>query len=1000
MNNKKLVFAAATFLLLFCTALQTLSWAQSPPFIQLSEDEDLPSNTIYDIFQDSKGYIWLGTDGGLYRYDGVKFVRFLIKTTLGRSVTNIQEDRTGRIWMRNFSNEVFYIDHDSVKKLNLLEKYVGGAGNNLQMTDDKASLFLNLTHYSLLIDIESLQDKASVKEINTYGQIQLLGSSTNYLSMNYQTLYLNQGSQKRKLLSLEGTGGLFYANAQRGSVVFFANQKYVYRYDIKTQTLVQIADLATALLGATVLNLRTDNDNNLWLCTSQGAWVLTEQGFFLLDGKPLLKGMAVSDLLDDAEGNIWLSTTKNGLFFFPDLRIKSFTEQNSSIPNNFISRLVSTPNDKLFIGIGNGQVLTLEHNEFKQIHQFDHYDIGLLKYSTEAKCVFAAAEKLIALDQQTAEQLPEYSIAGHCKDLVSLNNMHLLIGFSYMSAILPKDLNQQEALETQNNWYHKVKGVETLPKRDFANPNAGADEKIFVFRQKRTRALWVEHKEKAIWIAYADGLYFYTDKEPRAVTYNGQTISGTSFAQTNNDRLWVSSVEQGLFELKNGEIIRRITTENGLVDNYGTYITARGHELYICTNKGLQIFDTEKNKFTLFDKTKGLPTRAVNHVAPVRDGVWIATSKGLVFVPNESLFRKDQLPPVQITGLEVKGNNYSTLIKDLKLEYDSASLNISFWSAIYRTQGKHQFKYRLLGLDSTWVHVDCIDAIARIPSIPEGNYVFEVCAVIDDGLTSDTTRINISVSPPYWKTWWFMLLMALALVSVTTLVFLKILMAVRRRNDIEQELRKSQLASLQTQMNPHFIFNALNSIQEFILQNEKRLANTYLSKFANLMRLILNMSTQEYALLDEELKVLRLYLELEAIRFEDFDYELHVSDNVATDYVKIPSMLIQPYIENAMKHGLLHLTTRSKKLQVLFDVNPSQTILQVEIIDNGVGRQQSAFYKQQQPHAYKSFATSATQRRLELLNIGREQSIGVQILDLLDAENKACGTHVKLQIPI
>ena len=218
---------------------------------------------------------------------------------------------------------------------------------------------------------------------------------------------------------------------------------------------------------------------------------------------------------------------------------------------------------------------------------------------------------------------------------------------------------------------------------------------------------------------------------------------------------------------------------------------------------------------------------------------------------------------------------------------------------------------------------------------------------------------------------------------------------------MEKELIESRQTALRSQMNPHFLFNALNSIQEMIMVNEKKLAGQYLGKFADLMRMYLNQSRKNTIALSEELEALNLYLDLEKVRFEDslrIYYE--VAPDLDVDNIIIPPMLIQPYVENAFKHGLLH-RQYNRLLKIKFDYQSSPKILLCTIEDNGVGREKSAEINLQRALYHESFSSSATQKRLELLNYNKKHPIVVVLEDLKDeSSGDAIGTRVVLQIPL
>ncbi|EDM45242.1 possible sensor protein [unidentified eubacterium SCB49] len=221
----------------------------------------------------------------------------------------------------------------------------------------------------------------------------------------------------------------------------------------------------------------------------------------------------------------------------------------------------------------------------------------------------------------------------------------------------------------------------------------------------------------------------------------------------------------------------------------------------------------------------------------------------------------------------------------------------------------------------------------------------------------------------------------------------------QKRLALEKQYRDSELKALKAQMNPHFIFNALNSIQEYIILNQKNLASEYLGKFADLMRKYLYYSDAGGISIEDEVRCLKMYLELEELRFEDkLTYSINVSEDIKQEDTIIPTMLIQPYVENALKHGLLHRKT-NRKLSVKFKMANTNTIHCI-IEDNGIGRAASSLKRKKRKEDHQSFASKATANRLSLLNHGKEQQIGVLYTDLTNDDDTPKGTRVQLTIPL
>ncbi|MBI3233536.1 MAG: histidine kinase, partial [Bacteroidetes bacterium] len=362
-------------------------------------------------------------------------------------------------------------------------------------------------------------------------------------------------------------------------------------------------------------------------------------------------------------------------------------------------------------------------------------------------------------------------------------------------------------------------------------------------------------------------------------------------------------------------------------------------------------------------------------------------------------------PITYITGFAIAERD-TVLTDNLVLKYNQNNIRIAIDGLSYSSRGHFNYKYRMIGLDSNWIETNSRNNFARFSSLPPGSYTFEVAAVNENGLASKPAMLHFSINKPFWFQWWF-IASVLLVVGITVLwIYTVRLNSVKNKAKVlldktllEQNLRASELTALKAQMNPHFIFNALNSIQEFILLNDKQTAQKYLGKFSDLMRLYLDMSQHQTISLDDEIKTLKLYLELESIRFEDsFTYHLHIGKNILGEDKKIPPMIIQPYIENALKHGLLH-KKNNRELRVSFELQNEQTLLCV-VEDNGIGREASFEINQKRIKKFSSFSTGATSRRLELLNHGRTRQIGVTYTDMKDAEGHALGTQVQMLIPL
>jgi sensor histidine kinase YesM len=213
---------------------------------------------------------------------------------------------------------------------------------------------------------------------------------------------------------------------------------------------------------------------------------------------------------------------------------------------------------------------------------------------------------------------------------------------------------------------------------------------------------------------------------------------------------------------------------------------------------------------------------------------------------------------------------------------------------------------------------------------------------------------------------------------------------------LKEQLMESRLQAFQAQLNPHFIFNSLSSIQHFITNDDKRSALTYLPKFARLLRQVLQNSMDTYIPLEEELAMIRSYIEMEQLRFDNkFDFTLEVQEGIHPDQIEIPGLLLQPYIENAIIHGLLH---KEGKGLLKISITQEEEGLICTIRDNGIGREKSRVIKAKRTVNHKSYGMKKARERLELLNRHRPNHSEVKVEDLINNDGTADGTKVTIRI--
>ena len=529
----------------------------------------------------------------------------------------------------------------------------------------------------------------------------------------------------------------------------------------------------------------------------------------------------------------------------------------------------------------------------------------------------------------------------------------------------------------------------------------------FLIATQRSKALWYQQATKTLWTGFVDGLVYYQNGNSHSLTdeTTGLPIIASNFQEGDDNTLYVGTVEQGIYVVKNKKIIKHYSKTNSLISNKIIKIKLADNVLWIVCTGAVQSIDLKSGYIKTINTTDGLGSSEIFDIEIIKDRIYVATANGLQFFSSEIKTKNFVKPVCFINKIEADEQSYFSG-EEIILKYDIKNISVNLQGIALKSDGGLTYQYRLQPGAKNWITVSADQNLIRFTSLAPGNYIFEAKAINEDGFESEgITGFKFTIAKPWWLQWWFLALCFLIAATLIFIIYKTRLQVQQKKMKVtmesfraKEELRHSQLAALKSQMNPHFMFNALNSIQEFILTNDKRQANMYMGKFADLMRMTLDMSNKSLVRLFDEIKILKLYLELEALRFEEhFSTSIKVAENINTADIQLPAMLIQPYVENAVKHGLLHLQAE-KKLSVSFTLE-EPSVISCTITDNGIGRKRSGEINELRYNKHTSFATGATQKRLELLNVERPLSIAVQIVDLMDTSGQAIGTSVTIKIP-
>ncbi|MGF1587461.1 MAG: two-component regulator propeller domain-containing protein [Bacteroidales bacterium] len=417
--------------------------------------------------------------------------------------------------------------------------------------------------------------------------------------------------------------------------------------------------------------------------------------------------------------------------------------------------------------------------------------------------------------------------------------------------------------------------------------------------------------------------------------------------------------------------------------------------LWVGTEGGLVRYHHGSGEWRLFTQSDGLPSSVFNRAAAKRlDGTLVfGTRAGMTIIDPAHFTDEPGWFPARISFVEVLGKRIRTTfaIHDtIIIDHTSNYLTIGYSTLSYHHPPLTRFYYKMAGLSDTWM--ESRGNTASFTSLPPGTYRFQLSSYSNGGTGNSDSTLTVIVRPPFHQSLWFRLLLFLVVAGgITAMVAIYIHQLKLRHRSAKFEQRL-----LLSQMNPHFVFNSLSAIQSYIYTSDAAEASDYLSDFSRLMRLILENSRSEEVPLSREVQALKLYFRLQKLRFFDkFDYEVVVDPAIVMQQVMIPPMLIQPFIENSIEHGMLH---KQEKGLITLKIRSQGSYLEVIITDDGVGIKKSAEINIIRKRDHVSMATSITNERLHNLIRRGSKRAGLEITDRMESEGIS-GTRVVLAVP-
>lgn len=997
----------------FCLALCALNFvfsarAQHFEIRNYSVKEGVGQSQVYTLCQDKRGFVWMGTrGGGVTGFDGMEFRQLTTRNGLSDNyISSIKTDAAGNLWIASnagismYNGRVFknYYIHSGTNKIEVSDFVI--AGNGVVYVASESGLyslvkstFTRLTDSgkvlsSVVTDKSGYVWYGTARGVKRYDPVKK--KTTSYLTNRYINKVYSDASGK---IWVGTYGNGIYLGDQNGFRPFTANG------EIKASEIYEIYQ---------------DPKGNFWFGTlSSGIYKYEPLGKNVvhISEKDGLSNNHVRSIICDREGNYWFGTSGGGVCHYFGLPFSHY-DRRSGLKETYIYSVFSDSRNRLWVGTGNSGVAVLDSGQFRNFGA----DSGF------------SDSKIRAFAEDSSGDI---WLGSEGDGLWRYNG-------KYFESIRPLENKFIRCMLVADNtiWVSAAGlGIYSINRGE---ANAG---NLIVRNYNKQHGL-LENRVSAIIslnngdIAYGtenSGIGFLSSGKPvpKVIT----TVHGLPsekircLVADTFGYLWAGTAGGGIarIRLADGTPVIESKSFNKKLRSLNIYLMVfdKKGNLFIGTESGLDYITLDKNRNLIsvrhFGKNEGFVgiETCQNAVAADSEGyLWFGTINGLTQCNPGAITRNLVPPSVGITGIklfykDIMQTEYSKFagnwfeFTDLDLPYDQNHLTFDLRGIHFGNPDQVAFRWMLKGSDEEW-SPESQQRSVTYSNIPPGEYTFLVMGRNADGIwTQEPVKISFRIHPPYWQTWWFRTLIILLLAGSLSLLFRLRLKSLNRRTQkaaeklqMEKKLADLEHQALRLQMNPHFIFNALNSIQAQIGENNQQAARYNLAKFGRLMRQILDLSQKPFITLKEEIDSLENYLLVEKFSSGDnFDYHISISPEMDTDFIKIPPMLLQPFAENAIKHGFKNLKERRGHIEI--DFRENDNMLFCTVTDNGVGRTLAAERSSSEGESYHtSTALRVIRERLQLLHNQTGKEPVFKITDLYDDNGKSAGTRVEVGIPL
>lgn len=942
-----------------------------------TQEDGLNLSYGYNIIQDQEGFIWIGGDNGIFRFDGTEFRQYKERPGFKNVETIACEAlKSGELFIISYLNPVAYFkgnrlvtaeDNPELKKIQF-----GNAFPNVFRNDSMTQL-LFFRHYSS--EYAYLFRNGKVVEYPVFVNDTLNARTTccflydfsnsdlYYTKDNSQLMAFNLRTRKISRCNIDLSSPSFLSGKGHFFVMWKNNTLVIYKL-VAPLVFKKVRSFA---LPEKVYQIFIDDVSGLWVCLQNGGALYFEQPFTdaVTLAKPVkfLEDYIINGLLRDRDGNIWFNSKNNGLFFLPEKIFKTYIHRPLKHNTSHYTAIAANQN---FIFLGQNTCKASIYHD-GSITEFT------LDKSSKSECRSVFANERVAIFGQS-DRAFLLDLSSHKMEYLPwLTTVKNIIPYSRTSALM---CTSGQVLE-----YDFVTRKSTVLVHEKIYTALPYDtDSLFMGTLKDLHKFNIKDKTMTLFL---EGYYFNDLKKLGRDLYAGAT------------RL------NGIVLFNSQGVLRHITRNEGLASNQVKKIEVENeHTLWASTGKGLSRISMVGSQTIIknFTRIDGMPSENVSGCVIRKDTIYVATSNGLGIFAIKDLLNQDWSihKKVIINSVSFGGNELADSVHSFTATYPDNTIifNLSFLD--YASQGKIRYRYKTEGLNQDWQISTSSKIILN--SLPPGNYTFKVYGMGYNGQESDRyTALTFEIKPLFWQSRWFYTLVGLTLVG-SLIVLVNYFIRKRRNKKLktllyEKKIAELELQAIKAQINPHFIYNCLNSIQFLLYKKEYEETEDYLDRFSKMIRQTLQYSEKTFMPIQEEIDYLTLYLDLEKLRFKGhFKYAIHVSEDVGKDW-KIPSLLIQPFVENSIKHGISRLRDREGFVEVRFERHGQCLVIIIQ--DNGVGIRNRSL-----PSKAGSFGILLSRKRIEVFRQLFATDITLEIQDLSVSGQYGTKIVLNLNLPL